>query len=72
MALQRTPDYRIDRDLFSFVWVEPSDFTTQLLEAAVFVLAHMDQSMSVCGGKWASCRECALVPAFIFEYLCVN
>lgn len=35
-------DYWTDCDLLSFVWVEPSNFTTQLLKAAVFVLAHMD------------------------------
>lgn len=41
-ALWGTADYWTDCDLLSFVWVEPSYFTTQLLEAAVFVLAHMD------------------------------
>lgn len=29
-------------ELLSLVWVELSNFTTQLLEAAVFRLGHMD------------------------------
>lgn len=41
-TLWGTAEYWTDCNLPDFVWVEPSNITSQLLEADVFVLAHID------------------------------